>query len=116
MQQFRYLPRLLVGWFGLRSGVLLLWQSHVVDGAGASSKLREDERGGGGAWHGLRARHERQLLPELCGKVEPPGLVERLSLALSAKEEHHGEELDRAVAVQEAGAGLGLDRAPTARN
>ncbi len=46
--------------------------------------------------------------------MEPPHLVERLPLALPSEDDHDGEELDCAVAVEAPGAGAGLDRAPTA--
>ena len=48
--------------------------------------------------------------------MEPPHLVERLALPLSAEEEHHRQELDGAVAVQAPRARLRLDGPPPPRD
>ncbi len=53
-------------------------------------------------------------MTNILTKVEPPHLVERLPLALPSEDDHDGEELYGAVAVEAPGAGAGLDRAPTA--
>ena len=45
----------------------LFWQPHVMNGAGAGGELREYERGGLGAGHGLVGVDERELLPKLSG-------------------------------------------------